>query len=77
MGATRFSSHLNHEGPFDKALAQLASITDLVSMEPEYYEILKSPRREVNYRSEDEMIQTLNEVVASSEKSMQAKGGLR
>lgn len=38
---------MNHESPFDNALAQLASITDLVSIDPEYYEILKSPRREV------------------------------
>lgn len=38
---------MNHEGLFDNALAQLASITDLVSIDPEYYEILKSPRREV------------------------------
>ena len=36
-----------HENPFDNALAQLASITDLVSIDSEYYEILKSPRREV------------------------------
>jgi glutamate dehydrogenase len=33
--------------PFNNALAQLASITDLLSIEPEYYEMLKSPRREV------------------------------
>ncbi|MDG6905874.1 MAG: Glu/Leu/Phe/Val dehydrogenase [Nitrososphaerota archaeon] len=35
------------ESSFDNALAQLASITDIVSIDPEYYEILKSPRREV------------------------------
>ena len=35
------------ENPFNNALAQLASITDLISIEPEYYEMLKSPRREV------------------------------
>ena len=35
------------ENPFNNALAQLASITDIVSIEPEYYEMLKSPRREV------------------------------
>jgi glutamate dehydrogenase/leucine dehydrogenase len=35
------------ENPFNNALAQLASITDVISIEPEYYEMLKSPRREV------------------------------
>lgn len=35
------------ENPFNNALTQLASITDLISIEPEYYEVLKSPRREV------------------------------
>ena len=35
------------DNPFNNALAQLASITDIVSIEPEYYEMLKSPRREV------------------------------
>lgn len=35
------------ENPFNNALTQLASITDLISIEPEYYEMLKSPRREV------------------------------
>ncbi len=35
------------ENPFNNALAQLASIADIVSIEPEYYEMLKSPRREV------------------------------
>lgn len=35
------------ENPFNNALAQLASITDIISIEPEYYEMLKSPRREV------------------------------
>jgi glutamate dehydrogenase/leucine dehydrogenase len=38
---------LESDNPFNNALAQLASITDLVSIDPEYYEILKSPRREV------------------------------
>jgi len=38
---------LEAENPFNNALAQLASITDIVSIEPEYYEMLKSPRREV------------------------------
>ncbi|MGI0091459.1 MAG: Glu/Leu/Phe/Val family dehydrogenase [Nitrososphaerales archaeon] len=36
-----------HENPFDNALAQLASIADLVSIDSEYYEMLKNPRREV------------------------------
>jgi glutamate dehydrogenase/leucine dehydrogenase len=35
------------ENPFNNALAQLASITDVISIESEYYEMLKSPRREV------------------------------
>ncbi len=39
--------NLKTESSFDNALAQLASITDIVSIDPEYYEILKSPRREV------------------------------
>jgi glutamate dehydrogenase/leucine dehydrogenase len=38
---------LESDNPFNNALAQLASITDLVSIDPEYYEMLKSPRREV------------------------------
>jgi len=38
---------LEAENPFNNALTQLASITDIVSIEPEYYEMLKSPRREV------------------------------
>ncbi len=38
---------MNQESAFDNALAQLASITDIVSIDPEYYEILKSPRRQV------------------------------
>ncbi len=38
---------LKSENPFDNALAQLASITDIVSIDPEYYEILKNPRRQV------------------------------
>jgi glutamate dehydrogenase/leucine dehydrogenase len=38
---------LEAENPFNNALTQLASITDIVSIEPEYYETLKSPRREV------------------------------
>jgi glutamate dehydrogenase/leucine dehydrogenase len=38
---------LEAENPFNNALAQLASITDIISIEPEYYETLKSPRREV------------------------------
>jgi glutamate dehydrogenase/leucine dehydrogenase len=38
---------LEAENPFNNALAQLASITDVISIEPEYYEMLKSPRREV------------------------------
>jgi len=33
--------------PFDNALAQLASVSDMLDIEPEYYEMLKSPRREV------------------------------
>jgi glutamate dehydrogenase (NAD(P)+) len=38
---------LTDEDPYDNALAQLASITEVVPIEPEYYEILKHPRREV------------------------------
>lgn len=38
---------MESDNSFNNALAQLASITDIVSMEPEYYEMLKSPRREV------------------------------
>lgn len=38
---------MKSESSFDNALAQLASITDIVSIDPEYYEILKSPRREL------------------------------
>ena len=35
------------EDPFNNALAQLASVTDLLTIEPEYYETLKNPRRAV------------------------------
>jgi glutamate dehydrogenase/leucine dehydrogenase len=38
---------LESYNPFDSALAQLASIADILTIEPEYYEMLKSPRREV------------------------------
>ena len=38
---------MSEEAPFSNALAQLASVTDLLSIEPEYYETLKNPRREV------------------------------
>ncbi|MHB8567892.1 MAG: Glu/Leu/Phe/Val family dehydrogenase [Nitrososphaerales archaeon] len=38
---------LEAENPFNNALAQLASITDILPIEQEYYETLKSPRREV------------------------------
>jgi glutamate dehydrogenase/leucine dehydrogenase len=44
---TTANCSLNQESAFDNALAQLASITDIVSIDPEYYEILKSPRRQV------------------------------
>lgn len=38
---------MESEDPFNNALAQLASITDILSIDSEYYEMLKSPRREV------------------------------
>ncbi|MDG6906227.1 MAG: Glu/Leu/Phe/Val dehydrogenase, partial [Nitrososphaerota archaeon] len=38
---------MESDSPFNNALAQLASITDILPIEPEYYEMLKSPRREV------------------------------
>jgi len=38
---------MSDEDPYDNALAQLASITTVVPIEPEYYEILKHPRREI------------------------------
>lgn len=38
---------MESEDPFNNALAQLASINDLISVDSEYYEMLKSPRREV------------------------------
>ncbi|HZW54878.1 MAG TPA: Glu/Leu/Phe/Val dehydrogenase [Nitrososphaerales archaeon] len=38
---------MESENPFNNALAQLASITDLLTISQEYYEMLKSPRREV------------------------------
>jgi glutamate dehydrogenase (NAD(P)+) len=40
-------SLLESDNPFNNALAQLASITDILPIEPQYYEMLKSPRREV------------------------------
>lgn len=36
-----------NEDAYDNALAQLASITEVVQIEPEYFEMLKHPRREV------------------------------
>ena len=38
---------MSEEDPYSNALAQLASVTDLLTIEPEYYETLKSPRRAV------------------------------
>ncbi len=38
---------MSEEDPFSNALAQLASVADILTIEPEYYEILKNPRREV------------------------------
>jgi glutamate dehydrogenase (NAD(P)+) len=38
---------MSDEDPYDNALAQLASITEVVQIEPEYFEMLKHPRREV------------------------------
>jgi glutamate dehydrogenase (NAD(P)+) len=38
---------LENENPFANALTQLASITDILPVDPEYYEILKSPIREI------------------------------
>jgi glutamate dehydrogenase/leucine dehydrogenase len=35
------------DNPFNNALAQLASVTDMLSVEPEYYEMLKSPEKEI------------------------------
>lgn len=41
------SSILDPEDPFNNALTQLASITDILEIDPEYYEMLKSPIREI------------------------------
>ena len=38
---------MSEEDPYSNALAQLASVTDVLTIEPEYYETLKNPRREV------------------------------
>lgn len=38
---------MSEEDPFGNALAQLASVADVLNIEPEYYETLKNPRREV------------------------------
>lgn len=38
---------MENEDPFANALTQLASITDILSVDPEYYEILKNPIREI------------------------------
>jgi len=35
------------EDPFNNALAQLASVCDILPIDPEYYQRLKSPRREI------------------------------
>jgi glutamate dehydrogenase/leucine dehydrogenase len=36
-----------HEDPFNNALTQLASIADILQVDPEYYEMLKNPIREI------------------------------
>ena len=38
---------MTDEDPYDNALTQLASITEVIQIEPEYFEMLKHPRREV------------------------------
>jgi glutamate dehydrogenase/leucine dehydrogenase len=38
---------LENENPFANALTQLASITDILPVDPEYYEMLKNPIREI------------------------------
>lgn len=38
---------MSDEDPYDNALTQLASITEVIQIEPEYFEMLKHPRREV------------------------------
>ena len=38
---------MSEDDPFSNALTQLASVTDMLAIEPEYYETLKNPRREV------------------------------
>jgi glutamate dehydrogenase/leucine dehydrogenase len=38
---------MSDEDPYDNALAQLASVAEIVQVEPEYLEILKHPRREI------------------------------
>lgn len=38
---------MSEEDPYSNALAQLASVTDVLTIEPEYYETLKNPRRVV------------------------------
>ena len=38
---------MENEDPFANALTQLASITDILSVDPEYYEMLKNPIREI------------------------------
>jgi glutamate dehydrogenase/leucine dehydrogenase len=39
---------LESDDPFNNALAQLASITDLLSVDSEYYEILKNPMKQIS-----------------------------
>jgi glutamate dehydrogenase/leucine dehydrogenase len=39
---------LESDDPFNNALAQLASISDLLAADPEYYEILKSPIKQIS-----------------------------
>lgn len=38
---------MSEEDPYGNALAQLASVTDILTIEPEYYETLKNPRRQL------------------------------
>jgi hypothetical protein len=42
---SRRVAYMSEEDPYSNALVQLASVTDILPIEPEYYETLKSPRR--------------------------------
>ncbi len=73
---------MSDEDPYDNALAQLASVTEIVSIEQEYFEMLKHPRREVVVylplkRADQDQITCMGYRVQHNNARGPYKGGLR